>query len=162
MSRKHREYQIDTSGTQLMKCFKCWFFKPLDFFNKNRRLPWGIRAVCRDCTKLDKKVYYEKNKEKYIYGRKQLSEKYGIDWVKFHEKARGFIKRWGLRPEACPICGGWWKIVFHHIDYSSLDKRCVGCFCCGQCHADIHSWKRAPIEIVNLLDLKQYALLPTE
>lgn len=48
----------------MIKCYACKKELPENCFNKKKTNPNGFQRICRDCQKIDRKAYYDKNKAK--------------------------------------------------------------------------------------------------
>lgn len=129
----------------MKQCNTCKQWKSLVEFNKNKTKPDGHQYLCKDCERIYKKQYYEKNKEKHIAGvkkNKKRKKKY-IDNIRKNSK--------------CSLCGEdrWWILTFHHREedekllcvsqtynhYSieKIQKEIDKCnILCYNCHMDIH------------------------
>lgn len=162
-SRKCKgEYQVrlaeeaaPTGKTESL-CAKCGLIKPLSEFYRDKRCRanGGIQYVCKECIKVQRKAYYDANREKVIsrvhrYARKHpeiarkhsrrqrsqqsLEEKHA--WAKLNrELEAGRIRR----PDCCEMCGRHRKLHAHHyLGYApehALDVKWV----CVRCHHELH------------------------
>lgn len=91
------------------QCTKCGEWKDEEEFNWRWKALGKRHAECRECHKITKGSYYEKNKEKYIAG-VMLSK------TARREAARQFIYDY-LAAHSCVECGESDPVVleFHHV-----------------------------------------------
>ena len=165
-----KEFQINEKWDIIVKCSKCWIFKPLGAFYKNKRAALGIDYICKECQKQVCSLYYKNNRkkilaqtakrqkehpkemrEKRMRRREKKKAKNWIDPRELQWRAKDYIKRNGLRPTKCPICNKTGVIDFHHTNYDAIEKWHIGIFCCRDCHSKIHLWKISNIKTIDLL-----------
>ena len=135
-----REYRYEWDILYL-KCSKCWEYKTIDCFSKDKRLKFWVRNQCKECRKKECREYHTKNKEKIAKRSKEhnkkMSDKIWTERDKLHKKTRDIINKLWARPNKCPICWGWGEIIAHHPDYNKIYEVV---FCCKSCHNLIHNW----------------------
>lgn len=136
-------------------CFKCNKTKPLEEFYKHPRMADGHVNKCKECNRLENKLYKRNNIEMHDVARKKYvkSERYREllksqakkHGYKFPEKTRArqavarAIKRQKLVKEPC-FCGES-TVQAHHDDYTrKLDIRWL----CVKHHRDAHGWLTLP------------------
>lgn len=80
------------------KCTKCCESLALSNFYKGSNYKDGLRPICKECTKLSSKKYYEKNKQSIVDKRKENKEQildYIKEWQKNNqEKVASYKKKW--------------------------------------------------------------------
>lgn len=152
MTGKDKEYKYDWDILYI-KCSKCWIYKSVDSFAKDKKWKFWVRNDCKECRNAYNKNYRFINKEELNKSRKvRVSEKsksLGFNWETFHKKTLVRAKTTWVIPSQCAICWKEGKIDIHHPSYKANDWNKV-VFCCKSCHKNIHNWTiecPKPIEI---------------
>ena len=105
------------------------------------------------------KERYNANSEKYIarsceYRRQKVKENW-FAWEWFHEQARKFVKKTGLKFEECYLCKKHWKTELHHPSYEGRDMWSYVVPLCRSCHRRVEQFpEECPVPI-NLLSYLQ-------
>ena len=146
-----------------LKCKECNEFKEVNKDNRYSHKQWYLWVMwrCKECIlkwrhsererkmarEFEHRRYQSPERKAYLF--KHASERRKRKWYwHIHLKAQRRIRKLWLRPELCPICGRWWRIIAHHPDY---DRRYEVVFCCQICHDKIHKGIITEYNIVNLL-----------
>jgi hypothetical protein len=88
-------------------CKKCNSYKPIEFFNKNKKTNDGLQSECKSCTReRDKKSYLTRGKDKYIQTQKNILD-----------RNKQFIFRYKKLFGKCVDCGikDYRVLQFDHI-----------------------------------------------
>lgn len=129
------------------KCYTCGSFKDRKEFNKNKSKKDGLNTICKSCSKIRFKRYYEEHKEEHIHN---VSKRKNKDRILFREYI-GQIKSSG-----CVCCGEKEKAAldFHHLrdkkfsicksfgnvnleDLTEEINKCI--ILCANCHRKFHA-----------------------
>ncbi|HBT0444874.1 TPA: hypothetical protein MA058_003532 [Klebsiella pneumoniae] len=78
---------------QLKYCGRCFKYKELDLFSKNKSRKDGLNNYCKVCMKSYLKNHYNNNKRYYIDKAKNNSDKYLVEFIDF------------LKMQSCKDCG---------------------------------------------------------
>lgn len=147
------DYYIE-NWKNFLKCKECWEFKEICKDNRYSHNEWflGVLWRCKECIKKWRRTEKERimarkrdndryhnnlKRRSYIFETSTIRRK--IKWYNsIHLKTERRIKELWIRPENCPICWKWGRIIAHHYDYT---KPFNIVFCCDICHSKIHNNK---------------------
>ena len=147
------------SGSAGKTCWKCGSFKSFDEFHRATGMKDGHRGECKDCSRADRRQWYQQNREKVIAKvqrwREENPERYQ-EWLKKNRaenseqrresNRRGHLRRkYGLSIEVyeflclvqdqkCAICGE--EVEKLHVDHEHGTGRVRGLLC-GKCNKAI-------------------------
>lgn len=151
---KMREYRY-RCNILYVKCNRCWKFKILEDFPKNKRYKRWINCHCKQCRGDIVNLSIRKNHERVNeYNKEQIKKRSKLYWFNrhtFHMKAYRYVLKNWIIPLKCPICKKSTNIQIHHPSYNSFDDRSKVVLCCTKCHNDIHNNKIQCPEPIDLL-----------
>ena len=132
----------------LKKCSSCKVEKGIENFNKNRTKKDGFGSVCRSCSNLTSKLYYEKDKETHKTRVSARNKKIRAE----HSQKLRDIKASGCsccsEKEACCLDfhhlrdkkDGVGRMVGHRSSWRNIEKEINKCILlCSNCHRKLHA-----------------------
>jgi hypothetical protein len=131
----------------MKECDTCHFSKNESEYNKNRTKKDGLNSICRECSKIRSKKYYQENKKNHIQAVISNTKKYRKQLTKLINKVKKVGCRFCNEKEICCL-------DFHHLRDKQYDisrlihnlsitklvvelQKCI--LVCSNCHRKIHA-----------------------
>ena len=116
-------------------CTQCKIEKPLDLFQKDKRLRSGISSWCKQCVAITQRQWKRTKvgRTSYMKANKKSNDKTPAR-LKAYTKVRYALERGDLIKEPCEVCADP-KSQAHHEDYS---KPFDVIWLCQEHHTAIH------------------------